>query len=72
MKIIAIDGMTARAETMGVVTEVNITLVPDVAVNSKVLVHAGFAIEHLSENEAQDIEAAWEELNRAIEAEDKK
>jgi hydrogenase expression/formation protein HypC len=72
MKIIQIDGFYAVAEAKGVKTDVNITLVPDIKVNDKVLVHAGFAIEHLDENDAKDIEATWDEYYAILEEEEKK
>ncbi|HRZ28950.1 MAG TPA: HypC/HybG/HupF family hydrogenase formation chaperone [Spirochaetota bacterium] len=72
MKIIQVDGFYAVAEAKGVKTDVNISLVPDIKVNDKVLVHAGFAIEHLDENEAKDIEATWEEYYAILDKEDGK
>lgn len=71
MKIVKIDGMYAVAESKGVTTDVNISLVPDIRVNDKVLVHAGFAIEHLDDNDAKDIEAAWDEYYAVLEKEKK-
>ncbi|HOO72171.1 MAG TPA: HypC/HybG/HupF family hydrogenase formation chaperone [Spirochaetota bacterium] len=72
MKIIKIDGFYAVAESKGVTTDVNISLVPDIKINDKVLVHAGFAIEHLDANEAKDIEATWDEYYAILEKEEKK
>lgn len=66
MKIVEIRGHSAVAEANGIRTEVNIALAPDVALNDKVLVHAGFVIEKLDEEAARDIEAAWEEYLKAL------
>lgn len=55
VKVIEIkkDGM-AMAEIAGVRREIGIQLVPDVKVGDYVILHAGFAIQILDENEAQE------------------
>ena len=72
MKIIEIDGLYAVAEANGVRTDVNISLVPDLQRDEKVLVHAGFVIERLDENDARDIEETWNEYYAVLEKEDAK
>ncbi|MBN1534699.1 MAG: HypC/HybG/HupF family hydrogenase formation chaperone [Spirochaetes bacterium] len=67
MKITKIDGQTAMAEVNGVRTEINIALTPDINIDDKVLVHAGFSIEKLDEEAARDIEIVWEEYLKIIE-----
>ena len=64
MKIIKIDENVAIAEVYGVETVVNTTLLPDIKLNDKVLVHAGFIIEKLDPDEARAIEETWEEYLR--------
>lgn len=71
MKIIEIDGLYAVAEAQGVKTDVNISLVPDIRKDEKVLVHAGFVIERLDENDARDIEETWNEYYAHLEKEEK-
>lgn len=66
MKIVEIRGHAAVAEANGIRTEVNIALAPDVRLEDKVLVHAGFVIEKLDDAAARDIEAAWEEYLKAL------
>jgi hydrogenase expression/formation protein HypC len=66
MKIVEIQGHRAVAEANGIRTEVNIALAPDVKLEDKVLVHAGFVIEKLDEEAARDIEAAWEEYLKTL------
>lgn len=61
MTIIEIKKDYAVAEAYGVKTVVNITLTPDIELNDKVLVHAGFVIEKLDEDQAREIEETWEE-----------
>ena len=45
-------------------------LLPDVEVGEYVLIHAGFAIENLSEEAAKESLEAWEELLEILEEED--
>jgi hydrogenase expression/formation protein HypC len=66
MTIIKIDGITALAEANGVETQVNISLTPDIKISDKVLVHAGFVIEKLDEEQAREIEETWEEYHRTV------
>ncbi len=65
MTVTKVEGMTAYAEANGLTAEVSLMLAPDVAVNDKVLVHAGFVIEKLDEEAAREIEKAWELLQSA-------
>ena len=64
MKIIEIEGDTALAEARGVIVKVNISLVPDVKVNDKVIIHAGFAIEKLDPEDARKTEELWDEYDK--------
>lgn len=67
MTVIKIDGATAVAVANGVETEVNCAMTPDIKINDKVLVHAGFVIEKLDPEQAREIEETWEEYYRCIE-----
>lgn len=61
-KIIEITGDKARVEySEGVTNTANITLV-EVKAGDYVLVHAGFAIQTLSEAEALETLALWDEM----------
>jgi hydrogenase expression/formation protein HypC len=53
-KVLAIDGSLARVAVEGNVREVGIRLVPGVKVGDFVLVHAGFAVEIVDEEAAQE------------------
>ncbi|MCX7680224.1 MAG: HypC/HybG/HupF family hydrogenase formation chaperone [Spirochaetes bacterium] len=53
MTVLRIEGNKAIVESHGVETLVDISLYPDLQVNDKVIVHAGFAIEKINEEEAQ-------------------
>lgn len=65
MTVIRIDGMTAVVEQGGVETSVNATLAPDLQIGDKVIIHAGFIIEKLNEEEARLIDEAWDEYAKA-------
>ncbi len=66
MKVIKIDGDMAIAESKGVETKVNTSLVPDLKLNDMVIIHAGFIIEKLDPEEADIREKIWEEYEESI------
>ena len=53
MKLIRRDEMSGVAEIDGVEREVSLLLLPDAAVGDYVLIHAGYAIGTIDEEEAQ-------------------
>lgn len=59
------------ADFGGVRQEVKINLLPDVEIGDYVLIHAGYAIEKLSEEAAKESLEAWEELLEVLEEEDR-
>lgn len=61
-KIIKITENTAMVESLGVIKEVDITLVPDASVGDYVIVHAGFAIQTIDKKEASISESYWKDL----------
>ena len=61
LKIESIDGMDAVAGRDGVRRKIRLDLLKDPKIGEYVIVHAGFAIERLREEQAlQDLEAARE------------
>ncbi len=52
-KVIKINGNNAEINSMGVTINIDISLVPDVAPGDFVIVHAGFAIQIIDNEEAQ-------------------
>ncbi|NIT36214.1 MAG: HypC/HybG/HupF family hydrogenase formation chaperone [candidate division Zixibacteria bacterium] len=54
MKIIEVEGTTATVEMAQVRQECDLSLAPEARVGDYVIVHAGFAIEVLDEEEAQE------------------
>ena len=65
MTVIRIDGQQAVVEQGGVKTSVSAALAPDIMIGDKVIVHAGFIIEKLNEEEARLIDEAWDEYAKA-------
>ncbi|MBL7075367.1 HypC/HybG/HupF family hydrogenase formation chaperone [candidate division KSB1 bacterium] len=64
MKVIKIDGQDGLVEIGGVRGGVNLQLVENIKVGDYVIVHAGFAIEKLDEEEAQKTIAMFKEMER--------
>jgi len=54
MKVITIDHDTAICEIDGVQREASLMMVDGIAVGDYVLIHAGFAIERLDEEDAEE------------------
>ena len=66
LKLIEINGKTAIGEAMGVSREIRVDFIRDPKPGEYVIVHAGFAIERLSQQQAQlDLEA-WAEVEDAL------
>ncbi|NLT37461.1 MAG: HypC/HybG/HupF family hydrogenase formation chaperone [Methanomassiliicoccus sp.] len=60
-KVTSIDGNQADVDFGGVVRKVNVSLV-EALVGEWVVVHAGFAIEKMDEEEAKETLELWNEL----------
>ncbi len=61
-KIIKIDGNSARIEAMGVSKTVDITLLPEARIGDYVIVHAGFAIQLVDQEDALATHEYWKEF----------
>ena len=59
-----LDDNSALASAGAVQTEIRVDLVPGLEPGDVVLVHAGFAIERLLEEQGHEVEALWEEIRR--------
>ncbi len=73
-KIISISGddaltRTADVSFSGLITTVNLAYVPEAKQTDYVLVHAGFAISLLDEEEAKTTLASFEDLNNSLQQE---
>lgn len=54
MQIMAIDGTMATMEVSGITKEASLVMLPEAKVGDYVLIHAGFAIQKVDEDEAQE------------------
>lgn len=62
IKEIKEDGRTAVAERGGIRRNVDVSFIREPAVGDHVIVHAGFAIERIREQQAADVMASYNEL----------
>jgi hydrogenase expression/formation protein HypC len=67
MQIIEIDGYVARCEAKGVRRDVSLFMLQDekLAVDDFVMVHVGYAIQKITE---QDARSSWELFDEIVEA----
>jgi hydrogenase expression/formation protein HypC len=65
LQIKSIDGNMADVELGGVLRQVSLMLTPEAQVGDYVLVHTGFSISVLDEQEAQETLALFAELEEA-------
>ena len=66
LKLIEINGNDAVGEAMGMRRKLRVDLIPDAIIGDYVMVHAGFAIERLAEEQALEDLETWEELQHAL------
>ena len=60
LKLIEINGKEAVGESLGMRREVRVDFIENPQIGDYVIVHAGFAIERLPEQQALDDLEAWE------------
>ena len=66
LQLIEINGNSAVGEAMGMRRNIRVDFIENPQIGDYVIVHAGFAIERLPEQQAmQDLEA-WEEVQNAL------
>ena len=66
LKLIEINGVDAVGEAMGMQRKLRVDFIPEPKVGDYVIVHAGFAIERLPEQQAMEDLDAWEEVRHAL------
>ncbi|MDY6133903.1 MAG: HypC/HybG/HupF family hydrogenase formation chaperone [Candidatus Limivicinus sp.] len=66
LKLIEIDGKNAVGESMGMQRKLRVDFIPEPKIGDYVIVHAGFAIERLPEEQALEDIAAWEEIRDVL------
>ena len=67
LKLISIDGTSGVGEFDGVRRRVELTFVPQAKTGDYVIVHAGFAMEIMNEEQAENDREAFREVIRASE-----
>ena len=74
-KVISIDGDMAKVSMGGTEYNASLQMVEDVKVGDYILLHTGFAIQKIDEEEAQEIFKLFgelEDIEKQIEEEDKR
>ena len=66
LRLIEINGKEALGEALGMQRSVRVDFIPEPKVGDFVIVHAGFAIERLPEQQALEDLETWEELDDAL------
>ena len=66
LRLIEINGNDAIGEAIGLRRAVRVDFIPDPTIGDYVMVHAGFAIERLEEEQALEALETWEELRSAL------
>ena len=66
LRITEINGKSAVGEAMGMRREIRVDFIEKPQIGDYVIVHAGFAIERLPEQQALDDLEAWEEVRDAL------
>ncbi|MDP7420437.1 MAG: HypC/HybG/HupF family hydrogenase formation chaperone, partial [bacterium] len=62
VKVLKIDGKTAEIELGGVKRQARLDMLDDVIVGDYVILHAGFAIQKLDEQDALETLEIWREI----------
>lgn len=70
-QIVEIKDNVATVDFGGVKQQAKLDLVGELEIGRYVLVHSGYAIEVLSDEEAKDSLEAWDELLKVLDEEDK-
>jgi hydrogenase expression/formation protein HypC len=65
-KIVEVDGDVGKVEISGAMREVGLCLIDAPRVGEYVLIHAGFAIQKVDEEEAHETLRLFEELHRKV------
>jgi hydrogenase expression/formation protein HypC len=65
-KIVSIEGNMAEVSTGGAVFKAGLHLIEDAMVGDYILLHAGFAIQKISKNDAAETLRLFEEMNDSL------
>lgn len=67
LKIISINGKEAVGEMNGIKRKIRIDLIKDLSIDEYVMVHAGFAIEKIDKEQAEETMKIVNELEQVLE-----
>lgn len=65
-KIVSIDGTMAEVSAGGTLFRAGLHMIEDAKIGDYVLLHAGFAIQKISEKEAEETIRLFDELNESV------
>jgi hydrogenase expression/formation protein HypC len=65
-KIISIDGTIAEVSAGGAIFKAGIHMIENARIGDYILLHAGFAIQKISEKEAEETLRLFEEMNNSL------
>jgi hydrogenase expression/formation protein HypC len=65
-KIISIDGTIAEVSAGGSIFKAGIHMIDNARIGDYILLHAGFAIQKISEKEAEETLRLFEEMNNSL------
>ncbi len=66
LRLTEINGKNAVGEAMGMRRQIRVDFIEEPRIGDYVIVHAGFAIERLPEQQAMEDLEAWEEVRDAL------
>ena len=66
LKIVSVDGKHAVGEAAGLSQSVRVDFIPDIVPGDYVMVHAGFAIEKVDSQQAQQTRDLYQEIFHAF------
>lgn len=66
LQLIEINGNVAVGEALGMRREIRVDFIPEPKKGDYVIVHAGFAIERLSQTQALEDLEAWKEMRDVL------
>ena len=65
-QLVEINGTSAVGEALGMRREIRVDFIPEPKIGDYVIVHAGFAIERLGEQQALEDLEAWEDMRDVL------
>lgn len=65
-RIVSIDGLMAEVSAGGAIFKAGLHLIENAEVGDYILLHAGFAIQKISEDEASETIKLFEEMDNAL------